>query len=93
MYQNLNQFFSIDADESSYEGMLENFEDGKFVFTIATSDVIAKLKAANEEARAQYEEDMKVFESTVADLDVSLERGDIKEEEYNEKLRKRNQLT
>ncbi|MCQ2519954.1 MAG: extracellular solute-binding protein [Lachnospiraceae bacterium] len=86
IYQGLNQFFSIDADESSYEGMLENFEKGKFVFTIATSDVIAKLKTANEEARAQYEEDMKAFESTVADLDVSLERGDIKEEEYNEKL-------
>ncbi len=88
VYQNLNQFFSIDAETSSYDGMIKNFEEGKFVFTIATSDVIAKLEEANAAARKQNEEDIKNFEITAAELLSSYEMGDIKEETYKEKLEK-----
>ncbi|MFT3984401.1 MAG: sugar ABC transporter substrate-binding protein [Lachnospiraceae bacterium] len=46
VYQNLNQFFSIDADEVTYEGILKEFIEGKTVFTVATTDAIAKIEAA-----------------------------------------------
>ncbi len=46
VYQNLNQFFSIDADEVTYEGILKEFIQGKTVFTVATTDAIAKIEAA-----------------------------------------------
>jgi len=46
VYQNLNQFFSIDADEVTYDGILKEFIEGKTVFTVATTDAIAKIEAA-----------------------------------------------
>lgn len=42
-YQGLNQFFSIEADEADYQTVLEEFLDNKTIFTIATSDAIAKV--------------------------------------------------
>ena len=48
VYQDLNQFFSIDTEEISYEGVLDDFMEGKIVYTVATTDAVAKL----EEARA-----------------------------------------
>ncbi len=38
VYQQLNQFFSIDTNIVTYEGILEEFLEGKTVFTIATTD-------------------------------------------------------
>ncbi len=55
VYQNLNQFFSIDTKEISYSGVLQDFMDGKIVYTIATSDAIATLEAAKEEGTFTYE--------------------------------------
>lgn len=86
IYQNLNQFFSIDADSSSYDSMIENFIDGKFVFTIATSDVIEKLDNALKESTKKNAEDLSVFEQKEGDLKTSFERGELKEDEYNSKL-------
>lgn len=50
-YQALNQFFSIDTKESDYDSIIEEFIDGKIVYTIATTDAIAKIEEAGAEGR------------------------------------------
>lgn len=55
VYQNLNQFFSIDTKEISYDGVLQDFLDGKIVYTVATSDALSKLEKAREEGEFAYE--------------------------------------
>lgn len=46
VYQSLNQFFSIDTKEISYSGVLQDFIDGKIVYTVATSDALARVEEA-----------------------------------------------
>lgn len=46
IYQELNQFFSIDYTESSYELVMNDFLAGKTIFTIATTDAISRLDNA-----------------------------------------------
>ncbi|MGN0346636.1 MAG: sugar ABC transporter substrate-binding protein [Lachnospiraceae bacterium] len=46
IYQELNQFFSIDYEESSYESVMDDFLAGKTIFTIATTDAISRLDNA-----------------------------------------------
>ncbi len=46
LYQSLNQFFSIDTTEVEYEDVLQEFVEGKILFTIATTDAIATLESA-----------------------------------------------
>ena len=48
VYQGLNQFFSIDSSEESYESVIQDFLEGKLVFTIATTDAVAALASAKE---------------------------------------------
>ena len=55
VYQNLNQFFSIDTKEISYDGVLQDFLDGKIVYTVATSDALSKLEKAREEGEFAYD--------------------------------------
>lgn len=62
VYKNLNQTFSIDSSTSSYSKMLEDFLNGKMIFTIASSDCIEKINERMEEgeiarAEAQANED------------------------------------
>lgn len=54
-YQTLNQFFFIDADTITYEDVINEFIDGKVVFSVATNDIIATLNAAKVEGRFQYD--------------------------------------
>lgn len=54
-YQALNQFFSIEANKIDYESVIQDFMDGKIVFTIATTDVAARLKTASEEGTLGFE--------------------------------------
>ncbi len=61
IYQQLNQFFAIDAASVDYDSIVQDFIDGKIVFTIATTDIIKKI----DEAKAQGECD---FEFAVADM-------------------------
>lgn len=46
VYQNLNQFFSIDTKEVDYADILQEFIEGKILYTIVTSDAVAMLEAA-----------------------------------------------
>lgn len=48
-YKALNQFFSIESDTVTYDSVLQDFLDGKIVFTIATTDAAARLALARED--------------------------------------------
>lgn len=45
-FQNLNEFFSIDASEVSYKDVVQDFLDGKIVYTVVTSDILKTLEDA-----------------------------------------------
>lgn len=55
VYQDLNQFFSIDTKEVTYEGILEDFIQGKTVFTVATTDAIRRIEEAKTAGEFDYE--------------------------------------
>ena len=54
-YQDLNQFFSIDAEESSYDAVVQDFLEGKLVFTVATTDILSRLSQAVSDNTFPYE--------------------------------------
>lgn len=55
IYQNLNQFFSIDTKEVTYDSVLQDFIDGKIVMTVATSDAAARIEEAKAAGQFAYE--------------------------------------
>ena len=55
VYKNLNQFFYIESDTVSYDSVLQDFIDGKIVFTIVTTDAAQRLEQAKEEGTIAYE--------------------------------------
>ncbi len=55
VYQNLNQFFSIDTKEISYDAVLQDFIDGKIVYTVATTDALTKIESAKSAGDFVYE--------------------------------------
>lgn len=55
VYQALNQFFSIDTKEISYDKALNDFMEGKIVYTVATTDAVAKLEEAKKNGDFSYE--------------------------------------
>ena len=55
VYKALNQFFYIESDTVSYESVLQDFIDGKIVFTIVTTDAAAKLSQAKEDGSFVFE--------------------------------------
>ncbi len=55
VYQNLNQFFSFEADDVKYASVIQEFMEGKMVFTTATSDIIKTLEEAKEEGTFTFE--------------------------------------
>lgn len=54
-YEELNQFFSIDTSEISYEKVIDEFISGKIVFTVATTDVVSRLEQAKEDGLFAYD--------------------------------------
>lgn len=46
VYKALNQFFFIESDTVDYSSVIEDFCQGKLVFTIATTDVVKRLEEA-----------------------------------------------
>ncbi|MFI3212393.1 MAG: extracellular solute-binding protein [Eubacteriales bacterium] len=55
LYQDMNQFFSIEADSVAYDAVIEDFIAGKLVFTTATTDVLATLEQAIADEEFLYE--------------------------------------
>ena len=45
-YQSMNQYFTIDPEKDNYDSILQDFIDGKLVFTVATTDAFAKIEEA-----------------------------------------------
>lgn len=68
VYQSLNQFFSIDTKEISYDGVLQDFMDGKIVYTIATTDALSKIEAAKSEGNFAYEYGMSMMPDVSEEL-------------------------
>ncbi|MBR5799454.1 MAG: extracellular solute-binding protein [Lachnospiraceae bacterium] len=54
-YEELHQFFSIDTSEIDYDKVLEEFMTGKIIFTVVTTDAVAKLEAAKEDGSFVYD--------------------------------------
>lgn len=55
VYKALNQFFFIESDTVTYQSVIQDFIDGKTVFTIATTDVAARLAEAKESGEFDFE--------------------------------------
>ena len=55
IYQQLNQFFAIDAAATNYDSIVEDFLNGKIVFTVATTDILGKIKEAKDSGECPYE--------------------------------------
>ncbi|MBQ7065853.1 MAG: extracellular solute-binding protein [Lachnospiraceae bacterium] len=55
VYQKLNQFFSIEPKEVSYDSILQEFIEGKTVFTVATTDAIKKIEDAKAAGEFAYD--------------------------------------
>ncbi len=54
-YEALNQFFFIESDKVTYDGVVQDFIDGKIVFTIGTTDIVKRLEDAKAEGSFAYE--------------------------------------
>lgn len=54
-YQLMNQFFSMETDTINYESVIQDFIDGKIMFTVATTDVIARMEKAQEDGSFVYD--------------------------------------
>ncbi len=55
VYKALNQFFFIESDTVTYDSVLQDFIDGKTVYTIATTDAAARLAEAKENGELQFD--------------------------------------
>lgn len=55
VYRALNQFFFIEADTVTYESTVQDFIDGKSVFTVATTDVVKRLEQAKQEGTLGFD--------------------------------------
>lgn len=73
VYQNLNQFFSIDTVETSYDSVLQDFLDGRIVYTVATTDALSKIDAAAADGDFTYEYGI----STMPDVSGELESSSL----------------
>ncbi len=69
VYKALNQFFSMETDTITYDSVLQDFIDGKIVFTVATTDVIRRLEEAKKDGSFAYEYGVAVMPDVSAELE------------------------
>ena len=55
VYQDLSDYFAIDASDVEYNSVIQEFMEGKIVMTTATTDIIKKLDAAKESGEFEYD--------------------------------------
>lgn len=55
VYQALNQFFYIEAGTVNYEQAMQDFMEGKLVFTIGTTQSVQRLEDAEEDGSFPYQ--------------------------------------
>ena len=68
VYKALNQFFSIESDKVDYETVIEDFCQGKLVFTIATTDAAARLAQAKENGEIGFDYGIAVLPQVSGEL-------------------------
>lgn len=54
IYQTLNQFFYIEPESVDYEAVMQDFMEGKMVFTIGTTESVQRLEKAKEDGSFPY---------------------------------------
>ncbi|MGN1313417.1 MAG: extracellular solute-binding protein [Lachnospiraceae bacterium] len=54
-YQDLGQYFAIEADEVDYETVIQDFMEGKVVMTTATTEVVRRLEEAKKAGEFTYD--------------------------------------
>lgn len=55
VYQDFNQFFSIETEEISYDSVVQEFMEGKIMFTFANTGVIEELEQAKADGTMSFE--------------------------------------
>ena len=55
VYQDLSDYFAIDASHVEYDSVIQEFMEGKVVLTTATTDIIRKLDTAKENGEFEYD--------------------------------------
>lgn len=68
VYKALNQFFFIESDTVSYESVLQDFIDGKTVFTIATTDAAQRLAQAKSVGELAFDYGVAMMPDVSAEL-------------------------
>lgn len=54
-FQELNQFFSIETRDVSYDSVMQDFLEGKIVFTVAGTEAVNRMAAAQADGSFAYE--------------------------------------
>ncbi|MBR1931658.1 MAG: extracellular solute-binding protein [Lachnospiraceae bacterium] len=68
-YKGMNQFFSIEPDTITYDSVVDDFVNGRTVFTIATTDIVKRLEEAKEEGNFAYDYGIATLPDVNAELD------------------------
>ncbi len=55
VYKALNQFFYIEPDNVTYDSVIQDFIDGRIMFTIATTDVVKRLEEEKTQGSLPYD--------------------------------------
>ena len=69
VYQALNQFFSMESDTITYDSVIQEFIDGKIMFTVATTDIVRRLEEAKEDGSFGYEYGVTTMPRVSGELD------------------------
>ncbi|MBO4901255.1 MAG: sugar ABC transporter substrate-binding protein [Lachnospiraceae bacterium] len=70
VYYDLNSFFSIEDEENTYDSILQEFLDGKTVFTVATTDAVSKIEQAKLDGNFDFEYGISVLPDLSSTLKV-----------------------
>ncbi len=54
LYQQLTQFFSIDTSSVDYDSVMDDFVNGRMVFTVATTDAAKRMREAVADGTADF---------------------------------------
>ncbi len=54
-YEALNQFFSMSSESTTYDSVVDDFINGRIIFTIATTDIVRTLENAKENGTFSFD--------------------------------------
>lgn len=70
VYQDLSDYFAIDASDVEYDSVIQEFMEGKIVMTTATTDIIRKLDTAKENGEFIYDYGIAPIPKLNAEMDT-----------------------